>query len=214
MTKATKEDRLVRETELIGHIASNLKFLYISDEDYFKQQLTINIREQQRILHHEGIKSKYFYITEGEVIPFSIDNNEIPQIPQHLLDTMTTMDNITHHVRDEFEQMSLKTKGNLDIAHKANTSITELMEGIVKVSEQLRGIQSELKEVEGILPELESVSEHFSPVSQETLASTDEMLTSSEQQVQQIEKTHQVGLKLRDLSMKLKKEIERFTISS
>ena len=51
MTKETIEDRLERETELIGYIASNLKFLYVSDEDYFKQQLASNIREQRNKLN-------------------------------------------------------------------------------------------------------------------------------------------------------------------
>src|SRR5699024_4744657 len=80
MTRDTIEDRLVRETELIGHIASNLKFLYVSDEDYFIQQLAINIREQRETLLKEGIESSYFYITNEEAIPFTIEDNDIPAI--------------------------------------------------------------------------------------------------------------------------------------
>lgn len=517
MTKATIEDRLVRETELIGHIASNLKFLYISDEAYFKQQLTINIREQKRILEHEGIDSNYFYIVEGNVIPFKIEDNDIPDIPQQLLDTMVmnknglidaridgtsytlayrnmdeiagiyvlmvptqsymgavnqmatftfiimlisivvsvliiivfvrsvtkplsvlretmrkvrkgelaeppqihttvpelisltksyqamihsikdmllelqqtaahldrrgqelqnsskdtlassqqlidviavvkqgaeqtasssemsveyfhnmkdrmeqmmtkmdevfvasdkldqsskqghrnmtelidttlsfekefehlthimqdvqhyssaitnlvgmiqgmaeqtkllalnatieaaragesgkgfavvaseigklaessslaakeitesigNMDHITHQATREFEQMLMKTKGNLTIAHHANDSMTDLMEGILAVIQKLQGIQTDLQEVEGMLPALEMVSDQFSSVSQETLASTEDMLSSSQLQVQQIERTHHIGLKLTDLATKLKRVTERFTI--
>lgn len=44
----TIENRLASETNLMSYIAENLKFIYISDHDYFLQQLNTNIRTQQK----------------------------------------------------------------------------------------------------------------------------------------------------------------------
>ena len=50
LTMESIENRLQRETELMGYIAENLKFVYVSDEDYFMQQLDANVRQQQETL--------------------------------------------------------------------------------------------------------------------------------------------------------------------
>ncbi|WP_456278201.1 methyl-accepting chemotaxis protein [Bacillus sp. AK128] len=66
------EDRLNREAEIMSYMAENLKFLYVSDDAYFKQQLEIAIRTQQDQLKKDDIKSDAFYISESEVTPFNI----------------------------------------------------------------------------------------------------------------------------------------------
>src|SRR5690554_1193711 len=57
MTMESIENRLVREAELMGYIASNLKFVYVSDAAYFMQQLETSIQEQQKKLADDGISS-------------------------------------------------------------------------------------------------------------------------------------------------------------
>jgi len=68
MTMETMENRFIRESELMGHLAENLKFLYVSQDDYFMQQLQINIRNQQKKLEKDGILSEFFYIKDQQVI--------------------------------------------------------------------------------------------------------------------------------------------------
>lgn len=68
----TIESRLGREAEIMGYIAENLKFVYVSDEDYFRQQLEANVRSQQKKLKNDGISSDFYYITDGKATPFKV----------------------------------------------------------------------------------------------------------------------------------------------
>jgi methyl-accepting chemotaxis protein len=74
MAVQTIEDRLEREANLMGYIAENLKFVYVSDDDYFMQQLEANVRTQQKKLAGDGIASEFFYITGNEAIPFKVSS--------------------------------------------------------------------------------------------------------------------------------------------
>lgn len=89
MTINTIEDRLVREAQLIGYIAANLHFLYVSDENYFMQQLNSNIRTQQSQLEADGMKSDFFYIADNSVTPFPVSTDSLPDIPDSLIQTIT-----------------------------------------------------------------------------------------------------------------------------
>lgn len=89
MTINTIEDRLIREAQLIGYIAANLHFLYVSDEDYFMQQLNANIRTQQTQLETDGMESEFFYITDNSVTPFPISADSLPNIPDSLVQTIS-----------------------------------------------------------------------------------------------------------------------------
>ncbi|NEU29750.1 methyl-accepting chemotaxis protein [bacterium LRH843] len=93
ITMNTIEDRLNREAELMGYIAENLHFLYVSDEKYFMQQLDLNIRSQQEQLKSDGISSDFFYITEQEATPFSISEKSLPAIPDSLINKLTERKN-------------------------------------------------------------------------------------------------------------------------
>ena len=53
----TIENRLVRETDLMGYIATNLKFVYVSDDDYFMQQLDSSVRTQKEKLKSDDWKT-------------------------------------------------------------------------------------------------------------------------------------------------------------
>lgn len=68
----TIESRLEREAEIMGYIAENLKFVYVSDEDYFRQQLEANVRSQQKKLGNDGIVSDFYYIADGKATPFKV----------------------------------------------------------------------------------------------------------------------------------------------
>ncbi|WP_047980318.1 methyl-accepting chemotaxis protein [Ornithinibacillus contaminans] len=85
------ENRLVREAELMGYIAENLKFLYVSDDDYFMQQLESNIRAQKEKLASDGITSDYFYLTGDSVAAFNVSTNSLPEIPETLVQTISEM---------------------------------------------------------------------------------------------------------------------------
>lgn len=89
LTMHSIKDRLVREAETMGYIAENLSFLYISDLDYFFQQLNSNIRTQQNQLEKDGIASDFFYISDNEMIPFQVSENTLPKIPENILKDIT-----------------------------------------------------------------------------------------------------------------------------
>lgn len=72
MSIETIENRLEREAEIMGYIAENLKFVYVSDEAYFKQQLEANVRSQQKKLENDGITSDFYSIVDGKTTPFKV----------------------------------------------------------------------------------------------------------------------------------------------
>ncbi|WP_317889869.1 methyl-accepting chemotaxis protein [Sutcliffiella deserti] len=92
MTMETIKNRIVREAELMGHLAENLKFLYISQDDYFMQQLQINIRNQQDKLEKDGILSEFFYLTDEQVIPFEVSKGKLPELSESLISQMNGSD--------------------------------------------------------------------------------------------------------------------------
>ncbi|WP_332306435.1 hypothetical protein [Bacillus timonensis] len=60
MTIETIEKRLMSEAELMGYIAESLKFVYVSDDAYFMQQLDGNVRMQQEKLEADGMNAEFF----------------------------------------------------------------------------------------------------------------------------------------------------------
>ncbi|WP_087975189.1 methyl-accepting chemotaxis protein [Oceanobacillus rekensis] len=93
LTMNTVEDRLNRETELIGYIAENLHFLYVSDYDYYMQQLNANIRTQQNELEEDGIQSQFFYIADNNAIPFTASEDALPTISDRLVTEISEKEN-------------------------------------------------------------------------------------------------------------------------
>ncbi|WP_325048982.1 methyl-accepting chemotaxis protein [Peribacillus saganii] len=89
MATSTIEDRLVREAELMGYIAENLKFVYISDDKYFMQQLEASVRSQQKKLKSDGITSNFLYIVNKEVKPFQVSKNSSPSLPKPIINKIT-----------------------------------------------------------------------------------------------------------------------------
>lgn len=103
MTTTTIENRLERETELMGYIAGNLKFLYVSDEDYFKQQLEANVRTQKNKLADEGIRSEYFYIEAGKAIPFKESEGKLPSVSKTIINKIEDKENGLIHKKIDGE---------------------------------------------------------------------------------------------------------------
>ncbi|MFC4024767.1 methyl-accepting chemotaxis protein [Oceanobacillus longus] len=93
LTLNTIEDRLARETQLMGYIAENLQFLYVSDNDYFMQQLNANIRTQKNELKEDGIESQFFYIDNNKAIPFTASADTLPSISDSLITEITEKEN-------------------------------------------------------------------------------------------------------------------------
>ncbi|GAF63209.1 methyl-accepting chemotaxis protein [Bacillus sp. TS-2] len=71
------KNRLEREADMMQYIAENLKFVYVSDEEYFMQQLEGNVRLQKEKLHEEGLAAEFFYLRDQQLIPFKVSENSI-----------------------------------------------------------------------------------------------------------------------------------------
>lgn len=85
MAVETVENRLEREAELMGYIAENLKFVYVSDDQYFLQQLESNVRSQQKKLLDDGITSDFFYLEDGKASPFKVSKDSETRFSNDLL---------------------------------------------------------------------------------------------------------------------------------
>jgi methyl-accepting chemotaxis protein len=104
MALETIANRLEREAELMGYIAENLKFVYISDENYFMQQLEASVRSQQKKLQSDGISSDFFYISEKEIIPFKVSKNYAEPFSEDTINKITKMKNgVIHEQMDGAE---------------------------------------------------------------------------------------------------------------
>ncbi|UAL46140.1 methyl-accepting chemotaxis protein [Sutcliffiella horikoshii] len=90
MTIDSIENRLVREVELMGYIAEPLKFTYISDEAYFMQQLEVNIRAQRDTLKEDGILPEFFYISNNDIQPFKVSEDNLPSMTLNMVETMVS----------------------------------------------------------------------------------------------------------------------------
>ncbi|MFD1850626.1 methyl-accepting chemotaxis protein [Oceanobacillus bengalensis] len=89
----TIEDRLQRETQLMGYIAENLHFTYVSDEAYFMQQLNVNVRTQEEQLKNDGIESDFFYIVDGSVQAFQVSEDTLPSINNSIVNNINEKNN-------------------------------------------------------------------------------------------------------------------------
>lgn len=98
MAIKTIEDRLAREAELMGYIAENLKFVYVSDDAYFKQQLEASVRSQQKKLQSDGIDSDFFYIADNKIMPFKVSNKTDATFSKDTINEISAMKNGVIHI--------------------------------------------------------------------------------------------------------------------
>ncbi|WP_337969564.1 methyl-accepting chemotaxis protein [Virgibacillus salexigens] len=103
-TMTAIENRLKRETELMGYIADNLQFLYVSDNNYFMQQLESNIRTQKNKLADDGIASEYFYVKGERVTPFKSSEDALPGLSTAIIEEISVRQNgLIHKTIDNKE---------------------------------------------------------------------------------------------------------------
>ena len=107
MNMETIENRLVRETDLMGYIAANLKFVYVSDDDYFMQQLDSSVRTQKEKLKSDGITSEFFYIVDKKVTPFKVSEKSLPTISNQAINQITNEKNGVLHEKIKGEDYTV-----------------------------------------------------------------------------------------------------------
>ncbi|KON86011.1 chemotaxis protein [Sporosarcina globispora] len=98
MAIKTIEDRLAREAELMGYIAENLKFVYVSDDAYFKQQLEASVRSQQKKLQSDWIDSDFFYLSDNKITPFKVSSKNDASFSRETIKEISTMKNGVIHI--------------------------------------------------------------------------------------------------------------------
>lgn len=97
-TIQTIENRLAREAEVMAYIASNLKFIYVSDDEYFMQELESNISKQDKQLEKDGITADFFYITKNNTaIPFRVSEETNISLSEELLNKIKKMEKGVFH---------------------------------------------------------------------------------------------------------------------
>lgn len=96
-TIATIENRLERETEMMSYISSHLKFVYISDESYFMQQLEANVRKQQEQLQQDGMSAQFFYTKNNDIIPFQVSKDANIPFNEEFIATINEHNKVVFH---------------------------------------------------------------------------------------------------------------------
>lgn len=142
LTMTTIKDRLARETEVMDHIAENLSFLYISDEDYFIQQLNTTIRSQKGQLEDDGIFSDFFYISDREVIPFQVSTETLPDIPKPLVNEISNLKNgqVQHVIDGKEYTVSFRQMDEIDGIYVLIVPNLSFMESVHRMGFTTTGI--------------------------------------------------------------------------
>jgi methyl-accepting chemotaxis protein len=135
-TMESIENRLYSEADLTSDIADNLKFMYVSDEAYFKQQLEIHVRSQKEKLANDGMTSDYFYITDNRVNPFQTSVDTLPEIPETLVTEIEERQSgvIHHPVNDEDYTLSFTTMDELNGIYVVMVPTSSYMDSITKMA--------------------------------------------------------------------------------
>ncbi len=108
-TIQTIESRLEREAEMMGYVAKNLKFLYVSDDSYFKQQLEVSVRDQQKQLEKDGIVSSIYTISNKTVTPFKSSKDSSISFSDTFIDKITQSDKAVFQEKIHGEDYTIST---------------------------------------------------------------------------------------------------------
>lgn len=91
------EDRLSREVEIMSYIIKNLKFVYVSDDKYFFQQVETSVRDQKKQLGADGISSEIYYMQNGSITPFQVSKKVKTTFSKGLVEKINKLDKGIFH---------------------------------------------------------------------------------------------------------------------
>lgn len=114
----TIEDRLSREADITAYVAKNLKFLYVSDEKYFMDQLEISIRDQRNQLEQDGISSDIFYLVDSKVTPFKISKESTVDFSDSLKNKIVETEKSVFHETIKGEDYTISVQSMNEIKGK------------------------------------------------------------------------------------------------
>lgn len=104
------EDRLSREVEIMSYIIKNLKFVYISDENYFFQQVEMSVRDQHKQLAADGIASDMYYMQNGKITPFQVSKKVENTFLSELVEKINKMDKGLFHEQLEGKDYTISVQ--------------------------------------------------------------------------------------------------------
>ncbi|EKN68260.1 methyl-accepting chemotaxis protein [Schinkia azotoformans] len=104
------EDRLSREVEIMSYIIKNLKFVYISDENYFFQQVEMSVRDQHKQLAADGITSDMYYMQNGKITPFQVSKKVENTSLSELVEKINKMDKGLFHEQLEGKDYTISVQ--------------------------------------------------------------------------------------------------------
>lgn len=104
------ENRLSREVEIMSYIIKNLKFVYVSDENYFFQQVEMSVREQQKQLAADGITSDIYYMQNGNITPYQVSKKVKNTFSSKLVEKINKMDKGIFHEQLEGEDYTISVQ--------------------------------------------------------------------------------------------------------
>lgn len=92
----TVEDRLEREADVMAYVIRNLKFVYVSDQVYFKQQVEMSIHEQKRQLEEDGLLSEFYALVDQTPTPFQASKSAEMELSDHFIEQAAGGEGVFH----------------------------------------------------------------------------------------------------------------------
>lgn len=92
----TVEDRLEREADVMAYVIRNLKFVYVSDEVYFKQQVEMSILEQKRQLEEDGLISEFYALVDQSLEPFQASKAADMELGESFIERVASGEGVFH----------------------------------------------------------------------------------------------------------------------
>jgi len=114
----TVEDRLEREADVMSYVVRNLKFVYVSDEQYFRNQLEMSIHEQKRQLENNGLVSTFYSVVNGVATPFDASKDSTLQLSGSILDAINNEGDRVFHRSIQGEDYTIAVKAMPEIEGK------------------------------------------------------------------------------------------------
>lgn len=114
----TVENRLEREADVMSYIIRNLKFVYVSDDAYFKQQVEMSIHEQKRQMDGDGLTSYFYYLVDDKVNAFQASKDSEFEFTDMFTDYIKSSDQGVFHAELNGEDYTVSVKAIPEINGK------------------------------------------------------------------------------------------------